>query len=136
MNDEQVEEEQHAHRGASASAREFENQITGIWSISVLRDAGTRQDSFFYGPSFGGGHDIYVADNANNNITSYTNVSTYQLPEGQNAQTFLTGARNFQAAEIEVFGVTSITLQGERVTENSLWYKSGGSTYGTFNLLL
>ena len=30
VNDEQVEEEQHAHRGASASAREFENQITGI----------------------------------------------------------------------------------------------------------
>ena len=61
-----------------------------------------------YGPTFGSGHDICVADNANRNNTSYTNVGqTYQRPAGQNAQTFLTGARNFQAAEIEVFRVTS-----------------------------
>jgi hypothetical protein len=61
-----------------------------------------------YGPTFGGGHDIYVADNANSNSNSYTNVGhAYQLPAGQNAQTFLTGARNFEAAEMEVFRVTS-----------------------------
>jgi hypothetical protein len=61
-----------------------------------------------YGPTFGSRHDIYVADNASSNSTSYTNLGqTYQLPAGQNAQTFLTGARNFQAAEIEVFRVTS-----------------------------
>ena len=61
-----------------------------------------------HGPSFGGSHDIYVADNANSNSTSSINVGhSYQLPAGQNAQTFLTGAHNFQAAEIEVFRVTS-----------------------------
>jgi hypothetical protein len=62
-----------------------------------------------HGPTYGG-HDIYVADNANSNSNSNTaaNVGvTYQLPAGQNAQTFLTGAPNFQAAEIEVFRVTS-----------------------------
>jgi hypothetical protein len=60
------------------------------------------------GPSFGwsSNGDIYVADDANSNSTSYTNLGqSYQLPAGQNAQTFLTGARNFQAAEIEVFRV-------------------------------
>jgi hypothetical protein len=59
------------------------------------------------GPTFGGpGHDIHVADNANSNSTSSTNVGvSYELPAGQNAQTFLTGAHNFQAAEIEVFRV-------------------------------
>ena len=68
-----------------------------------------------YGPSFGGGHDIYVADNANSSSNSNTaaNVGiSYQLPAGQNAQTFLTGARNFQAAEIEVFRVTSLSATG------------------------
>ncbi len=52
------------------------------------------------------GHDIHVADNANSNSTSSTNVGvSYELPAGQNAQTFLTGAYNFQAPEIEVFRV-------------------------------
>jgi hypothetical protein len=65
-------------------------------------------DNSTYGPTFGGNHDIHVADNSNSNSNSYTNAGhAYQLPAGQNAQTFLTGARNFQAAEIEVFRVTS-----------------------------
>jgi len=60
------------------------------------------------GTSFGGGHDVYVADNANSNSTSHTIVrNSYQMPAGQNAHTFLTGARKFQAAEIELFRVTS-----------------------------
>ena len=58
------------------------------------------------GPSFGGGRDIYVADGANGNTNSYTNLGhTYQLPAGQSAETFFTGARNFQAAEVEVYQV-------------------------------
>ncbi len=65
------------------------------------------------GPTFGGGHDMHVADNANSYSTSYTNILSYELPPGQNAQTFLTGARNFQAAEIEVFRVVSDASQSE-----------------------
>ena len=58
-----------------------------------------------YGPTFGGGHDIHVADGANGNTNSYTNLHAYQLPAGQSAQTFFTGAHNFQAAEVEVYQV-------------------------------
>ena len=59
-----------------------------------------------YGPTFGGGHDIHVADNASGNNSSYTNLGrTYQLPSGQSSETFFTGARNFQAAEVEVYQV-------------------------------
>jgi hypothetical protein len=59
-----------------------------------------------FGPKFGNS-DIFVNDNANSNTTSSTNISSYQLPAGQNAQTFFTGAHKFQAEEIEVFRVTS-----------------------------
>ena len=59
-----------------------------------------------HGPTFGSGHDIYVADGANGNTNSHTNLGhTYQLPAGQSAQTFFTGAHNFQAAEVEVYQV-------------------------------
>ena len=59
-----------------------------------------------YGPAFGGGRDIHVADGANGNTSSYTKLgNTYQLPAGQSARTFFTGARNFQAAEVEVYQV-------------------------------
>jgi hypothetical protein len=60
-----------------------------------------------YGPTFGGGHDILIADNANINSNSRTNIFSYQLPAGQNPQTFFTGANHFTAAEIEVFRVTT-----------------------------
>ena len=65
-------------------------------------------DHSSHGPTFGNGHDIHVADNANSNTNSYTNVGpAYQLPAGQDARCFLTGTGNFQTAEIEVFRVTS-----------------------------
>ena len=65
-----------------------------------------------YGPAFGGGHDILVADNANSNSISSTNVGhSYQVPAGRNAQTFPTGALNFQAAEIEVFRKLAVGIQ-------------------------
>jgi hypothetical protein len=56
------------------------------------------------GPTFGGGHDLHIADSANSNTGSYTNLGhTYQLPSGQSAKTFFTGGKNFQAAELEVY---------------------------------
>jgi len=58
------------------------------------------------GPAFGGGYDIHVCDNANSNLSSYTNVgNTYECPAGQTGNTFLTGSRHFQASEVEVFSV-------------------------------
>ena len=65
-----------------------------------------------YGPTFGGGHDMYVADQSNANMNSYTNFgNTYALNNltlfnswNQTIKsTFLTGAYNFQTFEIEVY---------------------------------
>ena len=60
-----------------------------------------------YGPTFGNGHAMHVANGANGNTGSSTNIgNAYQCPPGQTANTFLTGARQFQAAEVEVFRLT------------------------------
>jgi hypothetical protein len=67
---------------------------------------------FQCGPIFGGGHDIFVADQSNANTNSYTNFGhTYALDNltlfnswNQSIKsTFLTGAYNFQTFEIEVY---------------------------------
>ena len=56
-----------------------------------------------YGPTFGGGHDIYLPDNSN--ITKgYTNFHSYQLPNFvTDRNSFLAGSYNFLADEIEVY---------------------------------
>ena len=58
-----------------------------------------------YGPTFGGGHDIYIADNANQNANSYANFGTsYSLPNGiTDSSTILAGTRYFSPNEVEVF---------------------------------
>jgi hypothetical protein len=65
-----------------------------------------------YGPAFGFGLDLYVADQSNSNMKSYTNFgNTYALDNltlfnSWNVSiksTFLTGAYNFQTVEIEVY---------------------------------
>ena len=61
-----------------------------------------------YGPTFGGGHDIYIADNASQNANSYTNFgSSYSLPNGvTDRYTILAGTRYFSPDEVEVFYLT------------------------------
>ncbi len=61
-----------------------------------------------YGPSFGGGCDIYIASGSNANLTSSCNFgSSYKHADYQNAtdkaKTILAGSYNFQTLEIEVF---------------------------------
>lgn len=58
-----------------------------------------------YGPTFGGGHDIYIADRANSNINSFTNFGhSYNLPSGaKNKLTILAGTYHFTPDEVEVF---------------------------------
>ena len=57
-----------------------------------------------FGPSFGGGHDIHIANNANKNQQSYSNFGySYQSPGVKNNQTFLAGSYTFTPTEIEVF---------------------------------
>ena len=56
-----------------------------------------------YGPTFGGGHDIYIANNANSN--SYTNFGdSFYVPSGvQDKKTILAGTYKFTPDEVEVF---------------------------------
>ena len=61
-----------------------------------------------FGPTFGGGHDIYVANNANATMDSISNLGrTYKHPqyefETDEAETFLAGTEWFQLDEIEVY---------------------------------
>ncbi len=58
-----------------------------------------------FGPTFGTGHDIYIADKANGNKNSYTNFGTsYKLPSGaKDRETILAGTHRFTPDEVEVF---------------------------------
>uniref|UniRef100_A0A7S4S2E5 TLDc domain-containing protein n=1 Tax=Ditylum brightwellii TaxID=49249 RepID=A0A7S4S2E5_9STRA len=59
-----------------------------------------------YGPIFGAGHDIHVYDNLHGNSYGRSCVGdTYECPTEQIDETFLTGARQFQISEVEVFRV-------------------------------
>ena len=59
-----------------------------------------------YGPTFGNGYNLYIADNSNANKNSYTYSGyAYNLPAGANGgHSILTnGTTNFQTTEIEVY---------------------------------
>ena len=65
------------------------------------------------GPTFGGGHSIYIADYASSNGNSYTNLGwVYSPPSGYNygetfTQTFLAGTYQFTPDEVEIFYETT-----------------------------
>ena len=58
-----------------------------------------------YGPTFGGGHDIHIANNANSNSNSYSDFGYYySAPSGvQERKTILAGTYKFTPDEVEVF---------------------------------
>ena len=64
---------------------------------------------YYYGPTFGSGHDLRIRDNCNRNTYSYSNLgSTYRLPAGYTyrtaqAKSLLAGSSNFKVDEYEVF---------------------------------
>ena len=66
-----------------------------------------------YGPSFGGGHDMYISDFASSNSNSYSNLgNTYSPPSGYSygstfVRTFLAGTYQFTPGEIEKFYETT-----------------------------
>lgn len=55
-----------------------------------------------YGPTFGLG-DLYIPNSPNSSNCAVSLNNAYQLPPGQNANTFLTGSQYFTLAEMEVF---------------------------------
>ena len=70
-------------------------------------------DCLSYGPTFGGGSDLEIADNASSNSNSYTNLgNTYSPPSGYSYQstftkTFLAGTYQFTPDEVETFYETT-----------------------------
>jgi hypothetical protein len=63
-----------------------------------------------YGPTFGGDHDIYIANNANSRTSSYSNLGlTYSHPEyeyeSNEAKSFLAGSYYFQLSKIEIYKI-------------------------------
>ena len=57
-----------------------------------------------YGPLFGAGHDLRVANGANTNSNSYSKLgSTYQCPANADSSSFLAGQQYFRVSELEVF---------------------------------
>ena len=58
-----------------------------------------------HGPIFGGGHDIYIADNAGHNAHSFTNFGhSFLAPrEVKEKLTVLAGTYHFTPDEVEVF---------------------------------
>lgn len=63
--------------------------------------------SSHFGPVFGGGHDIKIADQANSNDHSFTNFGhSYSVPIGIDTEdhlTILAGSYNFKPVDWEVF---------------------------------
>jgi hypothetical protein len=76
-------------------------------------------DSIFcysiYSPSFGGGYDIYICDNANTTAGSYSNLGvsyrhpqpeqgeSYRHPQPEQGESYLAGSEGFLLSEIEVY---------------------------------
>jgi len=62
-----------------------------------------------YGPTFGGGHDFHIANNAGSNTNSYANLGhSYVQVAGykyssSDTKNLLAGKYNFQPHEVEVF---------------------------------
>ena len=67
----------------------------------------------WYGPTFGGGHDIYIYNYASSNSNSYSRLGyTYSPPSGYSydgtfAKTFLAGSYKFTPDEVETFHETN-----------------------------
>jgi uncharacterized coiled-coil protein SlyX len=60
-----------------------------------------------YGPTFGGGHALHVANNSDGNTGSYTSLGyAYVNDTGREGDKFFTGARHFRAREVEVFQIS------------------------------
>ena len=82
---------------------------SGLGPIKLPLIPGKEQHGIYcsntYGPSFGGGHDLHISENANTNTNSYSNLGfTYERPPGQQG-TFFTGGKNFTVTDYEVFGL-------------------------------
>jgi len=56
-----------------------------------------------YGPTFGEGHDLHIAENCNLNTKSFAKGSSYPLPNYNTGGDWMLGSYIFRVSEIEVF---------------------------------
>ena len=75
----------------------------------------------YYGPIFGAGHDIYIADNIKGISHSRSTFGvSYSVPSGvQNSHTILAGTQVFAPDEVEVFYFDWFTLKHKQAK----WFK-------------
>ena len=87
------------------SLRNKENLSPFIASLEVEDSSVAIVAHPSYGPTFGGGHDLYISNNAASNTGSYTNFNViYNAPFGVgDAKSILAGTEYFTPSEIEVF---------------------------------
>ena len=90
------------------SLRNKDNLASFIAKVKQGREQYAIYCSSCYGPSFGGGHDLYICDNPQVNQSSNRFGNTYQLPPGyvynsEQAKNLLAGQYEFKITEIEVF---------------------------------
>jgi hypothetical protein len=74
---------------------------------SKMRQINTNQSILChseYGPTFGGGYDIHICNNANTEAGSYSNLGhSYQHPQPSQGRSYLAESYHFQLSEIEVY---------------------------------
>ena len=83
------------------------------WAPVKLPQTGSNSKSILFqssfGPTFGGGYDIYISNSASSNSNSYSDLGyTYSPLSGYSygstfAQTFLAGTYTFTPDEVETF---------------------------------
>ena len=82
------------------SLKNKDNLAPFIANIKQGREQNAIYCNSGYGPTFGGGHDLYISDNPQVNQSSYSNCCyTYNVK----ASNYLAGQYNFKTTEIEVF---------------------------------
>jgi hypothetical protein len=98
--------------GADSSKRSFlfrvkDSRNSAPWAFPISNPSQAIYCNATYGPTFGNGHDLHVADSCNQNTNSYTNPGgDYVNDTGIDRAQVFTGQRNFTVKDIEVFSIT------------------------------
>ena len=100
--------ESNAYYGSTSNAFIFSLRKKGglaPFKSLVTKPSKAIERTSSHGPTFGGGHDIVIQDNANSNTNSYANFGdSYSVPSGvQNKRTILAGTYKITPDEVEVF---------------------------------
>lgn len=78
--------------------------------MSTIRPQYASYNGGTYGPTFGGGHDLYIVNNCRKLKSSYTNLGhSYKVPPrfSSKKRNLLAGSYNFYCAEYEVYYLTT-----------------------------